>query len=66
MNPEARYGMVVFAKSPDKKYVDFLIVIYNASFKLKGRMSDVTERERLQNFFRYKAMKQFKTEGFID
>lgn len=58
--------MVVFAKSPDKKYVDFLIVIYNARFKLQGKMSDLSDKDRLQNFFRYKAMKQFRTEGFID
>lgn len=87
----ARYGIVVFAKSSDLKYVHCMLTIYKLDFKLAPMLHSNThsilwglykwsttekieidrsitkdEIERFQNFFRYKALNEFKKEGIID
>lgn len=87
----ARYGIVVFAKSLDLKYVHCMLTIYKLDFKMAPKLlsnshsilwglykwstldkldiyQSITkdEIERFQNFFRYKALNEFKKEGIID
>lgn len=52
-------------KSENDKYVDLLIAIYEVDFKIKNKVLSAKVADRLQNFFRYKALKDFKTEGLI-
>lgn len=65
-NSEVRYGLVTFAKTSDEKYVDCLIAIYKADFKLKIKSFRLKGKDRMKNFFRYKALTEFQAEGFID
>lgn len=60
------YGLVVYCKLKDDKFVDFLIVVYEVEFKVKNKVFSVKEIDRLENFFWYKVLKDFKMEGLID
>lgn len=65
-NSKIRYGLVAHYKSEDKKYVDILIAIYEVDFRIKNKVFNAKEADRLQNYFRYKALKNLETEGLID
>lgn len=65
-NSKIRYGLVAHCKSKDDKFVDLLIAVYEVEFKVKNKVFSAKETDRLENFFRYKALKDFKTEGLID
>lgn len=57
---------MAYYNSEDDKHVDLLIAIYEVDFKITSKVLSAKQTARLQNFFRYKALKDFKTEGLID
>lgn len=61
-----RYGLVAHSNLPDGKHVDLLIAVYDVEFKTKKNVLLMKDVKRMKNFFRYKAIKEFESEGLIN
>lgn len=61
-----RYGLVAHSNSPDGKDVDLLIAVYDVEFKMKKNVLLMKDVGKMKNYFRYKAIKEFESEGLIN
>lgn len=54
------------SNSPDGKHVDLLIAVYDVEFKTKKNVLQMKDVDKMKNYFRYKAIKEFESEGLIN
>lgn len=65
-NSKIHYGIVAHCNSPDGKHVDLLIAVYDVEFKTKKNVLQMKDVDKMKNYFRYKAIKEFESEGLIN
>lgn len=65
-NSKIHYGIVAHSNSPDGKFVDLLIAVYDVDFKMKNNVLQMKDINKMKNFFRYKAIKELESEGLIN
>lgn len=60
------YGLVAHSNSPDGKFVDLLIAIYDVDFKMKNDVLLMKDINKMKNFFRYMAINEIESRGLIN
>lgn len=60
------YGLVAHSNSPDGKFVDLLIAIYDVDFKMKNDVLLMKDIYKMKNFFRYMAINEIESRGLIN